>query len=346
MSCEYNSTAAAPGDSVVDLLRKLVQSLGGTFGCGENEWTLVAKVLALYGGSPAPGDTITGMWEKLRLIISSEECNCGNAEWDAIDAVLNSVSPGAFATGDARYDLLRKLLEEVNRVVVPPVTPDPPPPDPPPPDAPFFVSFTSNPFTAATASPTVNYPTPQIDDVWLAIFTTNTTHSTSGTPPAGWFKLNELNEAVDHGSSVFWKRSTGLEPASEVWTSIFSTTETGLSVVIAYRGCITTGSPVNASTASIGFAMAGHTAGPIITLAANSMVVGIITFDPPFATSVFAWDAGITERVDMQAAGSIAMITVGDKVNPTPSSISLGGTVGPTPDSALRFIYALTPEPV
>lgn len=111
MPCEYPNTEPAVGDTLIDLLRKLVQSLGGTFGCGENEWLLVAKILIIFGAVPRPGDTITGMWEKLRLQLGDTNCNCGNAEWDAIASVLNSLSPGAFSTSDARYNLLWKLLE-------------------------------------------------------------------------------------------------------------------------------------------------------------------------------------------------------------------------------------------
>jgi hypothetical protein len=97
------------------LLRKIVQATGEDFGCPDtSEWALVAALLESYGGTPRPGDTVPFLWEKIRRALGDTSCQCGNAEWNSIQRVLEIISPGSFRTGDSKYNLLWKLLEGIN----------------------------------------------------------------------------------------------------------------------------------------------------------------------------------------------------------------------------------------
>lgn len=127
MSCTYSSTLPSQGDEVVVLLKKLVQAWGGTVECHDNEWILVSKLAALVGATPAQGDSLMLLWEKIRRALGDETCRCGNSEWNSIQLVLEALTPGAFSPGDSKYNLLWKLL--ANNQTPPGPTPPPSGPD-------------------------------------------------------------------------------------------------------------------------------------------------------------------------------------------------------------------------
>jgi hypothetical protein len=125
MACSYSSTVPRPGDSVVVLLRKWLQSVGAGFDCpDEREYNLVWELVEHYGGTPRPGDTLPELWQKVLRALGDNTCHCGDWQWNAIKRILDILSPGSFSPGDSISDLLRKILEAVNVTPVPPLGPD------------------------------------------------------------------------------------------------------------------------------------------------------------------------------------------------------------------------------
>lgn len=113
MPCSLQTTEPSPGDSLVDLLRKLIQALGETWDCGDREWQLVATLVTHFGGSPAQGDSLMVLWQKLRIALGDTDCHCGDEIWDAMRRVLAQMDGDAFRNGDSRYQLLWRMLESV-----------------------------------------------------------------------------------------------------------------------------------------------------------------------------------------------------------------------------------------
>ena len=192
-----------------------------------------------------------------------------------------------------------------------------------------FVAAAGNNF-AATRSPTVNYPTCAANDILLAIFCADGTAAFGGSK-AGWALLGSDTDILpDQTGAVFWKKADGSESGvSDPWTNIMDTNETGRVIVLAYRNCSTT-SPINASNVSDrGSATAADTTS-ITPSVNNCMIVGAFTIDPGATPRTFAWDAGITERIDYGTTptaqnGSDAGIYVGDKLQTTAAASTLGG---------------------
>lgn len=115
MACLFNSTTPSPGDSLVTLLNKWLQAVGGSSGCGpQSEWFSLAGLVTAYGGQPSPGDTIAGLWVKLRFAIDGQDCFCGDSEWQSARRVLDTVNPGSFRAGDSVYNILFKTVESVS----------------------------------------------------------------------------------------------------------------------------------------------------------------------------------------------------------------------------------------
>lgn len=113
MSCEFTTTEWRVGDNFATMLAKWLQSVGEPLPCAPvegNEWPLLAELVTHYGGTPSPGDTMVDLWRKLLRALGSDECFCGDAEWNVMKRILDIISPGSFAPGDNRYLLLRKIL--------------------------------------------------------------------------------------------------------------------------------------------------------------------------------------------------------------------------------------------
>jgi len=193
-----------------------------------------------------------------------------------------------------------------------------------------------------TTSPSIAYPETIENDILLVVLVGDTVSNSSGAVPAGWTKLNQTEHTGTSTLHTFWKRAEATAITSEIWTNILSSGTTGVFTSLCYRNCITTSSPIEASsTGSIAFSTPWST-GTITTLGSNRMVVGIFGGDLSTTTS-FAWGAGITERVDYNNNG-VGAVTVGDILVPTAETISLSAT--PTSSaSGARFIYSLIPAP-
>lgn len=115
MACLFNSTIPSPGDSLVTLLNKWTQAVGGSFVCSaQSEWFSLAGLVTAYGGQPSPGDTIAELWVKLRFAIDGQECFCGDSEWQSARRVLDTVNPGSFQAGDSIYSIVYKTVQSVS----------------------------------------------------------------------------------------------------------------------------------------------------------------------------------------------------------------------------------------
>lgn len=111
------------GDSSYDFLRKIVH---------------VARLDAGLPDLPTyefrPGDSDFNLSFKALVILTSDNCRCGDSIYNLWCRILDSVSEGAglphisrfsCSPGDSLNDLLRKLLDVLDQEVVPPVPPSP-----------------------------------------------------------------------------------------------------------------------------------------------------------------------------------------------------------------------------
>lgn len=108
---------ARPGDSIYNILRKLVENVGGTPRPGDNKRDLLAKYLRAIGGTPIVGDTFYD------LLVKVVRTKGGTAlpgdtvwgllvKWLALDGVCR-------ACGDSQHDLWRKILTAEESFVIP-----------------------------------------------------------------------------------------------------------------------------------------------------------------------------------------------------------------------------------
>jgi hypothetical protein len=192
-------------------------------------------------------------------------------------------------------------------------------------------------YNGYSTGPTVSYPTVSSNDIMLAFAAANDAANT-GTPPAGWTKILEIDSASSTTVSIFWKRAGGSEPASEVWTSIFDANEASGWVVVAYSGCAAAGSPIG-SFASEG---SGYTTAKDISdtsTANNSMSVAIMSTSNGGANP-FTWDSG-TERYD-NVLGSALTIAINDEIIAATGAYSVGGDLT-NPSNATEAVITLIP---
>lgn len=212
--------------------------------------------------------------------------------------------------------------------------------------SPSFIEAMGTDFTT-TASPLISYPVPStVNDVWLAFFGTQSVHSTLTAPPTGWTKLHEVDVTGQLSVSSFWKRTDGTED-SLTWTDIFTSPQSGRCIIVNYRGCTTSGSPVDASNTEIGTAGTAQDTPSVTTTVANTRVVGIFGIDPVSGTPTFTWDGGITERIDSDTAvvgnnTNIAAFYIGDKEQASAGALTLGGDFSSS-ETPAELVYALKP---
>ncbi len=199
-------------------------------------------------------------------------------------------------------------------------------------------------------SPTINYPTVVANDIMLCVFASGTTNTYPGTPPTGWTKLNSQNDgASDSSGAVFWKRAGASEPASEEWTDIFNAAdgEHGQIIVVAYRNCKASGSPINTSAVTSSTAGTEKTVGTVTPTVSGCMLVAIMTCDPT-ATSEFTFDAGPTTRINRAStptgveSGNNGLIDIAEYLQSTAAEITFAGDYNED-EAASHFVYALEP---
>jgi hypothetical protein len=211
----------------------------------------------------------------------------------------------------------------------------------------FFAVQTNN---ITDQSPVVLFPAgTQENDIALIYFVTVTTHTSAGTPPTGATKIVEVDGGSESGSA-FWMRAPTGGFVTTNFTTIFTTTEAGKTVVVVYRGCITTGSPVDDFETNVTASATAHDLPELTTTVVNTIVVGCFGSDPEDGTaSTFTWDGGITERIDSNTNpdgddASNASIHIGDKAQATAGAVNMGGDFSAT-ETSVGIVIALKPPP-
>jgi len=213
-----------------------------------------------------------------------------------------------------------------------------------------YVSAAGNNFGGL--NPTVNYPSVLLNDIMIAIFASDSAHTTN-TLPVGWTSLGTVTHTTGGtgGISVCWKRASSDDPASEVWTNFFTSSETGRVVVISYRNCISTGNPFDTITLGPSDEIFGT--GTSLTSAStviNTMAVYIVGGDLQ-ATSI-NWGAGITLRIDStttpsgsaNVTTSIGALMVGEIALPTIGSVTMSGDFNSGASSHSKILLILKPN--
>ena len=132
--------------------------------------------------------------------------------------------------------------------------------------------------TAATVS--VSWPTHLTDDVGILVVESDV--GTAFATPTGWTAVNGTTAAGTAGTTgtqlgVWWQRAT----SSSMGAAVVSLPTGGnhlLAAIYTFRGCVTSGSPVNASgSASKTVASTSYSAPSITTTAANCLVLYCVT---------------------------------------------------------------------
>lgn len=156
--------------------------------------------------------------------------------------------------------------------------------------APTFVAASSN-NAGGGGSITVNKPagTAQ-DDVMIAKISIS--NNVDSNPPAGWTLIRD--DGTGPRQKLFWKRAGASEPASYAFTTAGTSTRT--ITIVAYRGVVLTGDPIDAHGGQLGTTAA--TAPSITTTGFHRMLVACFSSDQPQATSSWTPPDGMTERSD------------------------------------------------
>lgn len=214
----------------------------------------------------------------------------------------------------------------------------------PPPVVSTNISFTSS--TAGsfsgTTSPNIAYPETLENDILIVVLAGDTVTSSSGTPPTGWTKLDQVEHGTTGTIHIFWKRAAITPVTSEVWTNLLSAGTTGIFTALGYRGCITNASPIDVSLTGSQSGSISWSTGSITTTGTDRMAIGIFGGDLASGIS-FTWGAGITERIDYNNNG-FGALTIGDILVPAAGSVTM--TTAPTiSTTGARAIYALKPIP-
>lgn len=208
-----------------------------------------------------------------------------------------------------------------------------------------FVAAIGASFSGTASLSSIGEPAgSQNGDLLLYFMVTDTNHNTTGTPPTGWTKIGEQDSGTDTSMSVFRKIRSGVE--AENWTNIFDATETGRVIMLGYRGVDQT-TPMDAAAVFGTESATAWDTGSITTVTANAMCVAAFGADPASDPYTFAWDAGITERIDSDTTPTgqnalSAYIAIGDKIIVTPAATTLGGDCSVS-DTAASVIIALRP---
>lgn len=211
-----------------------------------------------------------------------------------------------------------------------------------------FVGAAGTDISSATVSPVINYPAVAINDIMLAYFVGGTTNSYTSTPPTGWTKITNLNDGVgDSSACVLWRRADGTEGASLTWTDFMTSSENGRVIVVAYRGCIASGSPINVfGVLASDNTTTAKTVGPVTTTAVNCMMVAFLGCDPT-ATSEFTFDAGLTTRIDRSSTpignnSDLGLINIADAISASAGAVSYTGNYNEV-EAACIILLGLTP---
>jgi hypothetical protein len=206
---------------------------------------------------------------------------------------------------------------------------------------PSYVGYGTNNIDV-TASPTLNYPTVQQNDIMIAVMAFNSIPVIANSPPTGWTFLSTNVSGTDSLMASYWKRAGASEPDSEEWTELLLAVNSGVSVVVAYRGCKESGSPINTSAFTNSAAGTAWDSLTITTTKDKCRVVCFFGGDQEAGVS-FTWDGGIDERFDVDINPGLGYITCGDTEKATAGNISMGGDITSS-DAYNSAIIALEPK--
>jgi hypothetical protein len=200
--------------------------------------------------------------------------------------------------------------------------------------------------TANSGNVTVTPPATQTDDIMICAVSTHDNVSLSF--PAGWTKIYEGNNLAGLRSTAAWKRCVGAEGA-------FTITHTGGSGIVAgvavFRGCVNSGSPVDAYSLRHNAPSSTCTADAITTTVANAMVLFVMhdSDDGTSSGQVATDPATFVERFDYTVnppgAGNDAAVSLAS--NPKASTGSTGNATGSLTAGADRNsggLIALRPD--
>jgi hypothetical protein len=194
---------------------------------------------------------------------------------------------------------------------------------------------------------TAQYPTVEENDIMLHFLAIDSNQPMTGTPPSGWALVFERATSPSNGRlGCWWKRAGSSEPASELWSTIVpAATSGGRSVVVAYRGCVTTGSPVDALNDGGGEGTSQSI--DLTTTVDNTVVVAAFGGDPGSNPTNITWNSPIVERCDGSTTpsgqnGTLGCVIIGDIEVPTAGLQTMGGTLNSTMQCA-RIVLSLKP---
>jgi hypothetical protein len=155
------------------------------------------------------------------------------------------------------------------------------------------VSFQAVGALAANATTTtlnITAPTLAADDIMIATILGKDNQTI--TAPSGWASVVAVNNTADQRTSIFWKRAVGGDSgASFAFTKPTDNNTLFCGVIAAFRGCLTSATPIDAST-------------PTTSANASSDTVTYADFNP---TETAAHVVAIgTYNQDLTTAGSIS----------------------------------------
>ena len=212
-----------------------------------------------------------------------------------------------------------------------------------------YVGASRGGFASSTGAGIPGDPAGAADgDLLLCVIVTDTSADFTGAPPAGWTKVVEVDVGTDASMALYRKIRAGSE-AGVLWSGIFGVNEAGMSWSLAYRNVDPT-TPLDVAAVIGTESGTAWDAGPITPVSAQAMVVAFFGCDPGSDPYLFAWDAGITERIDSNTAVSgqdstTAYLAVGDKLVDPPTSTPMGGDSSVT-DTPAWIVIALRPAVV
>ena len=143
---------------------------------------------------------------------------------------------------------------------------------------------------AATTTLNIVAPSLAADDIMIAAI--NNKDNQVVTAPSGWASVSASNNGANQRASIFWKRAVGGNSgATFAFTKPTDNNVLFCGVISAWRGCITTATPIDATT-------------PSVSANASSDTVTYATFDPT-ETAAFVVAIGFYNQ-DLTTAGSIS----------------------------------------
>ena len=198
-----------------------------------------------------------------------------------------------------------------------------------------FVGASAN-ATAASGDLPVTPPATQTNDIMICAVSTLDNVALSF--PAGWTIYREGNNTAAMRSTLAWKRCTGAEAA-------FTITHTAGSNIVAnvavYRGCVATGSPINASSLRHDGVSGTCTADAITPTVPNCLILFSMHSDVAVASSGQAATdpATLTERFDNSLNPGVSLAdgynvaggSTGNATGSTAAARHTGGLTALTP---------------